>query len=293
MSATARPARPARPLPRPLAWLRTAGPARILMLLCGLLVLFVAAFPSAVAQHAIGEIDADAILQGPSASHWLGTDEAGADLFARVADATRLEVLMAGGSVLLALLVGLPTGLLAGYRGGLADQLLTGLASAILSFPIVLLAVLVVASWGASLTALILVLAFVFVPRVHMLARAQAQSLRERQFVVAARAVGVSDLRIVIRHLLPNTVGPFSVLVPQLMATAILVEAGLSYVGLGVQPPEVTWGTLLQTSKGYYVEAPWYALSAGFVVTAASTLLLLAGDLASQSANPLRRRRRG
>lgn len=277
--------------PRIVTWLRTAGPARLAVLALALLVVFVALFPGALTPHAIGEIDPDAILKGPSASHWLGTDEAGADLFARVLDATRLEVLMAGGSVLLALLVGLPTGLLAGYRGGLADQLLTGLCSAVLSFPIVLLAVLVVASYGASLSALVLVLAFVFVPRVHMLARAQAQALRDRQFVVAARAVGVGDLRIVLRHVLPNTVGPFSVLVPQLMATAILVEAGLSYVGLGVQPPEVTWGTLLQTSKAYYTEAPWYAISAGVVVTAASTVLLLAGDLASQSANPLRRRR--
>jgi peptide/nickel transport system permease protein len=165
-------------------------------------------------------------------------------------------------------------------------------ATAILSFPIVLLAVLVVAGYGASLKTLVLVLAFVFYPRVHMLVRAQAQSLKQRQFVLAARAVGAGELRIVARHILPNTIGPLSVLAPQLMAVAILTEAGLSYVGLGVQPPSVTWGTLLQTSKNYYVQSSSYAITIGVVVTVAAALLLIAGDLASQSANPLRRRLR-
>lgn len=281
---------PARRPARPGMRLRALGPARLAMLALGLVTLFVIAFPGAVARHGVSEIDPDAVLESPSAEHWLGTDEAGADLFARIVHATRLEAAMSVGSVGLALAVGLLTGLLAGYRAGLLDTILTGLASAVLSFPIVLFAVLVVASYGASLTTLILVLAFVFFPRVHMLARAQTQALKERQFVLAARAVGVSDAAILLRHILPNTLGPLSVLVPQLMAVALLVEAGLSYVGLGVQPPDVTWGTLLQTAKNYYVEVPWYAISTGLVVTLAVTALLVAGDLASQSANPLRRR---
>jgi peptide/nickel transport system permease protein len=273
-------------------WSRTAGPARITMLAIALTVGVLALFPGIVTSYGVSDIDATAVLRGFSGQHWLGTDEAGADLLARILDALRLELLMAGGSVLLALAAGVPTGLVAGYRGGAVDELLTSVATAILSFPIVLLAVLVVASYGASLTTLVLVLAFAFYPRVHMLVRAQAQALKQRQFVLAARAVGAGELRIVGRHILPNTVGPLSVLAPQLMAVAILTEAGLSYVGLGVQPPSVTWGTLLQTSKNYYVQAPTYAITIGVVVTLAATLLLIAGDLASQSANPLRRRLR-
>lgn len=275
---------------RAATWIRTAGPARVAMLVIGALLALVALFPGLVVRYGVSEIDATNVLSGFSADHWLGTDEAGADLLARVIDAMRLEIVMAGGSVALALAVGLPTGLLAGYRGGALDELLTSVATAILSFPIVLLAVLVVASYGSSVATILLVLAFVFYPRVHMLARAQAQSLKQRQFVLAARAVGVGELRILGRHILPNTIGPLSVLVPQLMAVAILTEAGLSYVGLGVQPPQVTWGTLLQTSKNHYVEAPSYAITIGLVVTVAATLLLIAGDLASQSSNPLRRR---
>lgn len=271
-------------------WLSNAGPARVTMLAVALAVALVALFPGLVARYDVSEIDPSAVLQGFSGAHWLGTDEAGADLLTRLVDALRLEIAIAGGSVALAAAVGLPTGLLAGYRGGALDEVLTSVATAILSFPIVLLAVLIVASYGASVSAILLVLAFVFFPRVHMLARAQAQSLKQRQFVLAARAVGVGERRILARHILPNTIGPLSVLVPQLMAVAILTEAGLSYVGLGVQPPQVTWGTLLQTSKGYYVEAPGYAITVGVVITLAATLLLIAGDLASQSSNPLRRR---
>jgi peptide/nickel transport system permease protein len=277
---------------RSTRWIRTAGPARIAMLVIAVLIGLLALFPGIVTRYGVSDIDATSVLQGFSAEHWLGTDEAGADLLARVLDALRLELLMAGGSVLLALAAGVPTGLLAGYRGGAFDELLTSVATAILSFPIVLLAVLVVAGYGASLKTLVLVLAFVFYPRVHMLVRAQAQSLKQRQFVLAARAVGAGELRIVARHILPNTIGPLSVLTPQLMAVAILTEAGLSYVGLGVQPPSVTWGTLLQTSKNYYVQSSSYAITIGVVVTVAAALLLIAGDLASQSANPLRRRLR-
>jgi peptide/nickel transport system permease protein len=277
---------------RSTRWIRTAGPARIAMLVIAVLVGVLALFPGIVTRYGVSDIDATSVLQGFSAEHWLGTDEAGADLLARVLDALRLELLMAGGSVLLALAAGVPTGLLAGYRGGAFDELLTSVATAILSFPIVLLAVLVVAGYGASLKTLVLVLAFVFYPRVHMLVRAQAQSLKQRQFVLAARAVGAGELRIVARHVLPNTIGPLSVLTPQLIAVAILTEAGLSYVGLGVQPPSVTWGTMLQTSKNYYVQSSSYAITIGVVVTVAAALLLIAGDLASQSANPLRRRLR-
>jgi peptide/nickel transport system permease protein len=273
-------------------WAGGSGPARKLLVLVTLIVAVVVIAPGLIARHPIGEIDPAAILAGPSWSHWLGTDEAGADIFSRIVHSTRLEVALVLGSVGLALVAGIPTGLIAGYRGGLVDELLTGLATAILSFPIVLLAVLAVASYGASLSTLILVLAFVFFPRVHMLVRAQTRAIKERQFVLAARAIGSGDARILRRHILPNTIGPLSVLVPQLMATAILVEAGLSYVGLGVQPPSVTWGTLLQSSKNYYVQSPFYAIGIGAVITITAALLLVAGDFASRSANPLRRRSR-
>ena len=211
---------------------------------------------------------------------------AGCDLLARALDAFRLQATIALGSVLVALNIAVPAGLLAGYRGGLTDEGFSAISNPVFAFPAVLLAVLVVASFGASVQTLVLVLSVVFVPFFFQLVRGQAMALRDRSFVLAARLNGASTLRIVTRHLLANVGGPLLVMIPQLMALAILIEAGLSYLGLGIQPPAITWGTLLQASRNYYAFAVWYPLTPGAIITVAASSLMFIGDALARRLDP-------
>lgn len=271
---------------------RALGPARVLMILAGLLIVAVAIWPSFFTSNDPHAINSSAILQVPSLTHPFGTDEAGADVLSRILYATRLELIIAVGSVLVGLIIGLPMGLLAGYSNKYVDGALSGVAAATLAFPLILFAILIVASLGTTTSSLVGIIGFLFFPRVFLLTRAQTKSLKEREFVEAVRVTGISSSRILFRHILPNATGPLLTLIPQMMAEALLVEAGLSYLGLGVQLPAATWGTILQNSKNFYVTAPAYAVIAGLTITIAATLLLWAGELVSESTNPLKRGRR-
>ena len=197
---------------------------------------------------------------------------------------------MAVGSTALAVAIGVPAGLMAGYSGKALDRGLQSVAVSTLAFPLVLFAVLIVASFGASLVTLVCILGFLFVPQLFLVTRAQTKAIREREFITAAVVTGQRTVRVLSRHVLPNVIGPVLVLVPQLMATAILAEAGLSYLGLGLQPPSITWGTILLASKDYYRQQPAYAAAAGLVVTLSAALLMLAGDVTAESLDPRRRR---
>lgn len=267
------------------------GVARLLMIVVGIVVVLIVVMPGLFTPHNPAAVDPGAILRPPSWAHPLGTDEAGADIWARLVYATRLEALIAGGSVLIALVIGIPTGLIAGTSRRVVDWALSSTASATLAFPLILFAILMVASFGSSPWSLTLIIGFLFFPRVFLLMRAQTKSLREREFVTAARVVGAGGPRLLGVHILPNATGPLATLVPQLMAEAILIEAGLSYLGLGVPLPEATWGTILENAKAYYVTAPHYAISAGLTITLAAAALMFAGELVAESSNPLRRRR--
>ena len=266
------------------------SPSVLFLCFVGLVAVIAALFPSWLTSYDPNGIDASALLAGPSLRHPLGSDELGSDVLARIIYGARLELAISLGSVFLAGLVAIPAGLLAGYRGGLADWSFTLVADSILSFPIVLFAVLIVASLGASVPTLIGVLAFVFVPRIFRLVRGQTEVLRATGYVKAARAMGVSMPMILLRHILPNTLGPLLVIVPQLMAVAVLIEAGLSFIGLGVQPPQISWGSLLLVSKNYYIAAPWYPLAVGTVTTFAAAALVFGGDIAAAAVNPSRKR---
>ncbi|MAP63490.1 MAG: diguanylate cyclase [Microbacterium sp.] len=276
---------------RPPHLLARLGIARVFMLIVAAVALLMIAFPGLFTPYDPAAVDPAAILEPPSWAHPLGTDEAGADIWARLVYATRLEALIAGGSVLLALVIGIPTGLIAGTSRRVVDWALSSTASATLAFPLILFAILMVASFGSSPGSLTLIIGFLFFPRVFLLLRAQTKALREREFITAAHVVGVRGTRMLGRHILPNAAGPLATLVPQLMAEAVLIEAGLSYLGLGVPLPEATWGTILENSKAYYVTAPYYAISAGLAITLAAAALMFAGELVAESSNPMRRRR--
>ena len=255
----------------------------------GLIAVIAAIFPSWFTPYNPHGIDATAILSGPSWQHPFGTDELGADVLARIIYGIRLELAIASGSVAIATILAIPSGLFAGYQGGWTDWLFTIIADSIQSFPIVLFAVLIVASLGASIGTLIGVLAFVFLPRIFRLVRGQTQTIKVTGYVRSAEAMGLRTPIILIRHILPNTLGPVLVIVPQLMAIAVLIEAGLSFIGLGVQPPNISWGALLLVSKNYYIAAPWYPLTVGIITTLTSAALVFSGDIAAASVNPSRR----
>lgn len=257
-----------------------------LLIVGGLIFMIVIVDPQLLWPLNPTEIRAIERLEAPSWAHPLGTDEAGSDLLARVLAAARLELGISMGSVVLATLVAIPTGLVAGFRGGLVDEGFSMVSNAVFAFPAVLLAVLVVASFGPSLQTLVLVLGAVFVPHFFQLVRDQSMAIRERGFVVAARLNGASKTRVIARHVLPNISGPLLVMIPQMLGMAILIEAGLSYLGLGVQPPAVTWGSLLLSSKDYYTLAPWYAVTPGAVITLVAGSLMFMGDAAARRLDP-------
>lgn len=275
-----------------IRWASYFGPARIAATVFAMVIALMAIAPSLFSGRSPSSIDSSSILEPPSFLHPLGTDEAGADLWARLVSSTELELTIAAGSVLVAMAIGIPAGLVAGSSARFLDGLLTSVSSATLAFPLVLFAILMVASFGTSTLSLTIIIGFLFFPRFFLLIRAQTLSLKEREFVTALRVAGAGSPRILFFHILPNSAGPLLTLIPNLMAEAILIEAGLSYLGLGVDLPATTWGTILEASKSYYVVAPWYAISAGMTITVVAAALMLSGELIAESANPLRRRRR-
>lgn len=239
-----------------------ADPALVVSAAVLLLFLGWAIAPGLFARYPPNAIGTD-LLQPPSRAWWFGTDEYGRDIYSRVVHGARIEFVIAGLGVLMAMAIGIPIGLVAGYRGGWADSMLMRLQDALLAFPSVLFAILVVAARGASRQSIILTVGIIFIPRFARLVRASVLALKEEDFVMASRALGASGPRILWRHILPNAMPAILVQVTLTMAVAVLVEAGLSYLGLGVQPPTATWGTMLKNAQSYPSQAPWYVLAPG------------------------------
>ena len=224
-----------------------------------------AAVPSWFAPYGPNALNAGPLLAPPSWTHPLGTDEFGRDILSRVAYATRLELLMSAAGVLVAVAIGLPLGLVAGHRGGVVDAITMRLQDALSLFPAILFAILVVAAFGASALSIILTIGVIYIPRFARLVRGSVLFLKEEDFVTASRAAGAADAHLVLRHILPNCFAPLLVQITLALAVAILIEAGLSYLGLGVQPPTPTWGNMLNQAQAYPRRRPgtyWHPESA-------------------------------
>lgn len=259
---------PAQERKRSLGWRIFGGKADPVLIVAALvLLLFLcwALVPGLFATHGPNKIGPD-LLQAPSRAHWLGTDEYGRDIYSRIVHGARIEFVIAGLGVLLATCIGIPAGLVAGYRGGWIDSVLMRLQDALLAFPSILFAILIVAARGASQQSIILTVGVIFIPRFARLVRASVLALKEEEFVMASRAIGASGGRLLWRHILPNALPAILVQITLTMAVAVLVEAGLSYLGLGVQPPTATWGTMLKSAQSYPSQAPWYVLAPGISI---------------------------
>lgn len=200
-----------------------------------------------------------AIRKPPSELYWLGTDEIGRDLLSRMIWGARASLLAGVVSVLLAVAVGVPFGLLAGYFGGWTDQIISRITDALLATPFLILAIALAAFLGPSLTNAMIAIGLSATPIFIRLTRGQVLSVKTEDYVEGARAIGLSDIAIMWRYILPNVFAPVLVQATLTVATAIIAEASLSFLGLGQQPPDPSWGSMLNVAKNFMTQAPWMA----------------------------------
>lgn len=254
-----------------------------------LLLLAMLTVPGLITAHSPTAIDPLHRLQAPSTAFPLGTDEYGRSLWSRIVFGGRLTLVVAFSSIGLAAGVGVPLGTLAGYYAGWIDTLAMRTQDALLSLPGVLLAILLVGTFGASTWILIVSIAVVFAPRFARLQRGSVLLIKNRPYIEASRAAGASSLRIIVRDILPNTLGPLIVQVSLGLAVAVLIEAGLSYLGLGVQPPNATWGLMLKDSQPFVRVNPYYVLFPGFFLFCTILTFNLLGDALRERLDPRQR----
>ena len=231
-------------------------------------------------------------LQGPSATHWLGTDDLGRDLLSRVIVGARISLLVSGVSITLAAIIGSMIGLLAGYFRGPLDALFMRLMDILFAFPAILLALLAVAVLGPALENLIMAIVIVYAPAFARIARGATMSVAAEPFVEASRSLGAGSSRIIFRHVAPNIIAPLVVQYTISLAYAVLIEASLSFLGLGVQPPTPSWGGMLSTGKTFLELSPWPSLVPGLALVVTVLGLNLLGDAVRDVLDPRLRQQR-
>ena len=229
-----------------------------------------------------------AVRKAPSVIHLFGTDEIGRDVLARVIWASRASLLAGLVSVMLALALGVPIGLVSGYVGGILDGTIMRLIDAMLAIPFLILAIALAAFLGPSLTNAMIAIGISQIPIFARLTRGQVLSVKHEDYVEAARAVGNPQYRIVLRHILPNIVPPLLVQATLATAAAIIAEASLSFLGLGQQPPNPSWGSMLNTAKNFMTQAPWMAIWPGLAIFSLVLSLNLFGDGLRDALDPRR-----
>jgi peptide/nickel transport system permease protein len=236
------------------------------------------------------ETDTAASLQAPSARHWFGTDQLGRDIFSRVVVATRLDMVIAVASVAAVLVAGGFAGIAAGYFGGWTDRVIGRISDTIMAFPLFVLAMGIVAALGNTVTNIVIATAIVNFPLYQRVARAEANVRRDAGFVMAARLTGNGELRILLRHIMPNIMPIMVVQMSLTMGYAILNAAGLSFIGLGVRPPTPEWGIMVAEGAANIVSGEWWvALFPGLALMLAVFCFNLLGDGLRDIVDPQRR----
>jgi peptide/nickel transport system permease protein len=256
------------------------------------LLLLVAVFAPLLSRYdpIVGDA-ADGLLE-PSATHWLGTDDQGRDVMTRVLYGARISLSVAVISVSIGVIVGVSVGLTAGYAGGAVDLLLMRVIDALLAFPALLLAISITAALGPQIQNAMIAIGVVSIPVYARLTRGQVLALREREYVTAARAIGVSPSRIAIRHILPNLANTLIVQATLTTAFAILQEAVLSFLGLGVQPPAASWGQDISYNQRYLTNLMWWgSVGPGVAIFLAVFAFNFLGDALRDWLDPQFRRR--
>ena len=230
------------------------------------IILIAAIFAPWLAPYSPYDLDVAAMLQGPSAAHWLGTDELGRDTLSRLIYAAVISMQVAFIAAGVGLVCGTLIGVTAAYFGGLVDLVLMRLMELLFSFPAILLAVVLMASLGTSILNAMIAIGIVFIPGFSRLARAATEVVLREQYVESARAIGMSNTRILFREILPNIIAPLLVEAAVAFSYAILLESALSFLGLGAQPPEPSWGNMLNVGRGFMAQSVMLSLAPGMAI---------------------------
>ncbi|MFC7675656.1 ABC transporter permease [Mycolicibacterium sp. GCM10028919] len=231
-----------------------------------------------IAPYGVNDVDVPSALQGPSTQHWFGTDELGRDVLSRVLVAMQASMQVAVASVAFAVVVGVTVGVVAGYRGGWVDTVFMRVVDVMFAFPVLLLALAIVAILGPGITTTMLAIGVVYTPIFARVARASTLSVRVEPYVAVSRTMGTGHGYILARHVLPNIAGPLIVQTSLSLAFAILSEAALSFLGLGIQPPEPSLGRMIFDSQGFVTLAWWMAVFPGAAIFVIVLAFNLFGD---------------
>jgi peptide/nickel transport system permease protein len=257
-----------------------------------LLVLYilVAVVGPGISLYDLNAPDLEVRMQAPSWAHWLGTDRIGRDVLTRIIAGSQVSLQVAVGAVVMALILGAPLGALGSYVGGAIDALVQRVMEGIMAFPSLVLALALVALAGPSVIMLWFAIAFSSIPRYARLVRSGVLTQKEREYVDAARAMGQSPMRILFRQILPNIMAPIAVQLTLDFARAISVEASLSYLGLGLSMPYISWGTMIRDAQDFLEVAPWLAIFPGLALAGVILAFTLVGDALRDRMDPRMRR---
>lgn len=250
------------------------------------LVIFAAVFAPLIAPYDPVEQDILSLLQGPTAEHPLGTDELGRDTLSRVIYGSRVSLMVGIIAVGISLFMGTALGLIAGYGRGLIDTVIMQMMDGLLAFPALVLALAITAMLGPSLNNAMIAIGVTGIPAFARLVRGQVLALRDLEYVQAARALDASHNQIVMKHILPNTMAPIIVQASIAIPAAIPAEAGLSFLGLGIQPPTPSWGAMLNTARGYIQMTPWLAIVPGVAIFITVLAFNFLGDALRDTLDP-------
>jgi peptide/nickel transport system permease protein len=257
-----------------------------------LLMILAAIFADVIAPYDPVAIDRQLQFSPPSLEHWLGTDEFGRDLFSRIIYGARIALFIGFTSSILGSSGGAILGAIGGYLGGKIDLLIQRTMDMLLAFPLLILALAIVSILGRSIPNLVFAIAIPIIPRTARIVRASALAVKENIYIEAARAVGGSHRRVIFRHILPNVMAPFLIMLTAQLGTAILVEASLSFLGLGAAEPTPSWGLMLSGGAPLYAEkAPWVAIFPGLAISLAVFGFNLFGDSLRDALDPKLRHR--
>ncbi len=243
-----------------------------------IIMVLIPLFAPIIATHVPTDMDYDAVLQAPSSEHLFGTDDLGRDIFSRVVWGGRESLRVGFLGISIAIVGAVILGISTGYIGGWVDDITQRLIEVFLAFPTILLLLSIVAALGPSLTTILIALGISSIPRYTRLVRGSVLSVKNTEYVTAARVVGAKDVRIMTRYIMPNMMGPILVYATLGLGGAIMMTAGLSYIGLGAQPPSPEWGAMLNTGRTYLRNAWWMSIYPGLAVFIIVLCINLFGD---------------
>lgn len=252
-----------------------------------LMMVLMALFAEVIATHDPELNDFAAMMIGPSAEHFFGTDQFGRDIFSRIVYGARTALFVGFVASIIGATIGLVLGVSSAFFGGVIDLVFQRILDVLMAFPLIIMALALVAIFGTGVDKVIIAITIPFIPKCARVVRSSALAIREIPYVDAARACGFSNARIILRHMLPNVMAPFLIMLTSFLGQAILLEASLSYLGLGVQEPTPAWGLMLQGGAEEYAEsAPWIAIFPGLAISLAVFGFNLFGDAIRDTLDP-------